>query len=109
MNLNIIFIIVTAISATVFTNQVYGYIDPYEYEDNPTLFAGITKLNELEKIITHCFDSESPNPVQNLLDRGLVNASLLDELGIQDCKEAKIQFDKLDIDVRRAIRLRQVG
>lgn len=48
----------------------HGYIDPEEYRGSPDLYDRILNYNELELLVKYCYEhaSESPNPIQDLVD-----------------------------------------
>lgn len=82
-----------AIAVFISMQAVYGYIDPYEYSDDPKLMNSITKLNALEKLVIYCYDhADRPNPIQDLVDKGLIDSSYQG----QDCKTVKNTFDIVD-------------
>jgi hypothetical protein len=81
------------IAVLISIQTVYGYIDPYEYSDDPKLMNSIIKTNALEKLVIYCYDhADRPNPIQDLVDKGLIDSSYQG----QDCKTVKSAFDIAD-------------
>jgi hypothetical protein len=90
----IISLALVAVSLTVgLVSLAYGYpygyppIDPEPFKDNPEDYNRILNYNELQLLLDYCYEhaSDSANPVQDLVDKGLVNG-IWDN---RDCKEIK--------------------
>jgi hypothetical protein len=73
----------------------YGYIDPEKYRSAPELYDALVKYNKLEKLYDYCYAhaSDSANPIQDLIDKGLIDSEYT------DCKTVKSTFDALDAKI----------
>jgi hypothetical protein len=70
----------------------YGYTDPDTYRDVPELQKLFVQNNELETMLDYCYQhADRPNPVQDLIDKGLVNASYQGT----ECRNIKSMQDDL--------------
>ena len=77
----------------------HGFIDPREYADDPALFQAIQEFNALEKLVDYCWEhADSPNPIQNLVDKGLMPPTYA------DCKEVKNALDVADTKAAQLMR-----
>lgn len=85
-----------ALSLTIgVVSLAYGYIDPDKYRDSPGLPEKIIKYNEIEKVRDYCYEhaSDSSNPVQDLVSKGFLNASMY---MMTDCADINVIFDQLE-------------
>lgn len=73
----------------------YGYIDPEQYINEPDTYNKILKYNALEGLLDYCFQhADSPNPIQNLKDKGLLPQDLI----FQNCADVSKEFDTISHD-----------
>jgi hypothetical protein len=92
-----VFVIVIVIALftgiTVAGHITYGYIDPQPYSSDPDLVNLIKQFNALEELRNYCFQhaSDSPNPVQDLIDKGFLSEDITEK----NCKEVKLAIDKI--------------
>jgi hypothetical protein len=92
------FLIVVSMSlliGLVYHQVVNAYIDPEKYRSDPELYNSIVKYNKLEKLYDYCYAhaSDSANPIQDLIDKGLIDSEYT------DCKTVKSTFDALDTKI----------
>jgi hypothetical protein len=93
-----------AISLTVglILQYAHGYTDPKQYENYPDIQGKVLGDNALEYLLNYCFEhaSDSANPAQDLVDKGLLDPNLI----VHNCKEVKSTFDKVDTELTDMIK-----
>jgi hypothetical protein len=78
-----------------------GYLDPDRYIQVPKLHQNVLKLNQLETLLDYCYQhaSDSDNPVQDLVDKGLAPQ----EYNSWNCGQVKTTYESLDVETARLL------
>jgi hypothetical protein len=98
----IIIVVIVLGTGTTLASLAYGYIDPEQYQNYSNIHEKTLTYNALESLLNYCYEhaSDSPNPVQDLLDKGFLNSGNL----VHNCKDVKQTFDNVDMELAAMIK-----